>query len=119
MVRPKAEELEEQLARQELDSDGSESASGSNPVSGDGSTADTEEMIKDAFGNEPDDKEGFNSGLEVNKDERDILMGEDEEEEDGELDDVEKKENVSEDAAGDDPYETFGEDDDLDQEEEE
>jgi hypothetical protein len=112
MVRPKQEEIDAQLAREELDTDGSGSVSGSAPVSGTDATASTEEMVKDAFGNEPDDEEGFNSGLEVNKDEVEIRDGEDEEE--GELDSVEKKENVTEDAASDDPYEVLGEDDDLD-----
>lgn len=115
MVRPTQEEIDKQLAIQELDSDGSESVSGSNPVSGTDATADTKEMIKDAFGNEPDDDEGFNSGIEANKDELEIRSGEDEEEDaEGELDSVEKKENVTEDAASDDPYEMLGEEDDLD-----
>lgn len=116
MVRPKADDLLEELKKQELDTDGSEGVGGSASVAGDGSTADTEEMVKEVYGNEPDDPDGFDSAHEINKDELSIQRepGSYEDEEEGELDHVEKKEDVTEDAGSDDPYETYGEDDDLD-----
>lgn len=120
MTRPKPEEIEEQLKKQELDTDGSEGVGGSASVAGDGSTADVDEMMEQVIGNEPkDDDNGFNIASEVNKDEKDIfekpIDDYEDEEEEGELEKAEKKENVTEDAASDDPYETLGEDDDTDE----
>ncbi len=119
MVRPKQEEIDAQLARQELDSDGSESASGSNPVPGTDATADVDAMVEEVIGNKPEDQtEGFNIGDAVNEDEHKIQHGDEindyeADEEDSDDLDIERKEAVTEDPKGD-PYDTFGEDDDLD-----
>jgi hypothetical protein len=119
MVRPKQEEIDAQLKRQELDSDGSESASGSNPVPGEDITADVDAMVEEVIGNKPEEEvDGFNIGDAVNEDEHKIQHGDeinDYEEDDEDSDDlkIERKENVTEDPKGD-PYDTFGEDDDLD-----
>lgn len=123
MVRPKQEEIDAQLKRQELDSDGSESASGSNPVPGEDDTADVDTMVAEVIGNNPEEQtDGFNIGEAVNKDEHDIQHGEindyeeDEDDENADLG-IERKENVSEDPKGD-PYDSYGEDDDTDASEE-
>lgn len=120
MVRPKQEEIDAQLARQELDSDGSESASGSNPVPGTDATADVDLMVEEVIGNKPEEQtEGFNIGDAVNEDEHKIQHGDeindysDEEEEDSDDLESEPKHTSTEDPKGD-PYDTFGEDDDLD-----
>ncbi len=118
MMRPKQEEIDAQLKRQELDSDGSESASGSNPVPGEDETADVDTMVAEVIGNNPEvQTEGFNIADAVNKDEHDIQHGEindyeDEDEEDGDLA-IEPKQSTTEDPSGD-PYDSFGEDDDTD-----
>lgn len=124
MVRPKQEEIDAQLKREELDTDGSGSASGSAPTPGEDATADVDSMVAEVIGNDPEDQtEGFNIGDAVNKDEHDIQHGaiddyeDDEDETEGDLDKVERKENVTEDPAGD-PYDSFGEDDDTTADEE-
>ncbi|GEM_PF-1616766 len=125
MVRPSASDLDDQLKKQELDSDGSEAASGSNPVSGEDSTADVDTMVADVIGNEPDEEEdGFNIGEEINKDEHDIRDKEindytEEQDEETETEVTARKDKQSEDAATNDPYDTYGEDDDLDEASEE
>lgn len=119
MVRPKADDLAEELKKDELNTDGSESSSGSATVPGE-STADTSEMIKEAYGNEPTDPDGFISGLEANKDEDDIQHGTKSYEELDEEGDEEEElkgqtlDEMSEDAETPNPYDTLGEEDDTD-----
>ena len=124
MVRPKADDLAEELKKDELNTDGSESSSGSATVPGE-STADTSEMIKEAYGNEPTDPDGFISGLEANKDEDDIQHGTKSYEELDEEGDEEEElkgsalDEMSEDAETPNPYDKLGEEDDTDETSEE
>lgn len=121
MVRPKPEDIEDQLKEDELDTDGSEY-----PVSGTDDAADSEEMVKVVFGNEPEENKPFISGEEVNKDEdaiRDKEIDDYKDDEDEDLENPpaggEKNEATTEDVADDNKYETYGEDDDLDETSEE
>lgn len=97
MPKPRPDEIEEQLQAQD------DAVYGTAYVDGDPDKySDTDQMLEDVIGNEPDEEEdGFSLAEEVDKDEKAILVGSpnDDDESESEMDKIERKEKFKEDAS--------------------